>query len=250
MVSLNYRIEWKDDPSSAQSPSYYHSICVGRDLINMTSDQLILNGTQPTKLTLCPNYSWIDDKPIFNNNFDIIPDEKKPVQPKFISAAFIIKFADSKVNMSNIPKPRPQRITASFGVNTNKPIIDSESSTTKSMGFQQQQPPQLSAMHHVSSFGLSGGATRPQSGQSLPAAQNPLSIRSSGSVAKPLQNGDMLQTPQGFMNTPQGMVAMTWDDIRKQSLMMIPSNVLQNKVMFYLKSVKIQILIICFCTVG
>ena len=201
----------------------------------MTSEQLMLNGTQPTMLALTPNYSWIDDTPIFNNEFDIKHDEhsKKPHEHihKFISASLLINLVSTTpISTMRSTTNKLHLSTASFGVNTfantaTNPLLTKAIGTTESVtnshsttASSNKSIPALSQIHHVASFGLNE------------TKANPLSIKSSGSVAKPIGAGDVLPTPQGFMNTPQGMVAMSWDDIRKQALNVIPSNVLQHKV--------------------
>eukprot|EP01083_Nonionella_stella_P316658 1149290_1 len=170
LISLNYHIEWKDDPLSAHSPSHHHSVCLGRDLVNITSNELILNGQKPTQLTLSSSFAWIDDCPIFNHKMK-----------QDIAASFIIRFASAKDSVSH----------------------------ARQISTKSSKPPTLSTMHHVSSFD-----THDNTSASQRNTMNPLSIPSTTHT---------LQSPQGY-------VAMNWDEIKKQSLMMIPSNVLQKKM--------------------
>eukprot|EP01084_Bolivina_argentea_P069064 125717_1 len=162
LISLNYNIEWNDNPLSVQSPSHHHTVCLGRELINITSNKLILNGTQPTKLTLVPNYSWIDDCAIFNN----IKTNTKHI----IETSFIIRMMASS--------------------STTNSISQSIQNSTKSAA-----PPMLSSTHRVASFDTCTISQNPLSMKSnLSSTTTKTFVDTPHSI-----NSNILPTPQGYV---------------------------------------------------
>eukprot|EP00484_Ammonia_sp_Unknown_P005972 CAMPEP_0197074046 /NCGR_PEP_ID=MMETSP1384-20130603/210909_1 /TAXON_ID=29189 /ORGANISM="Ammonia sp." /LENGTH=1427 /DNA_ID=CAMNT_0042512887 /DNA_START=28 /DNA_END=4311 /DNA_ORIENTATION=- len=218
LVSLNVRIEWKDDPSSPQAPAYHHCICVGRELINITSDQLNLAGHIPTTLTLSPKYAWIDDQPVFNNkrltqNLNNSVENKVKLESQQIGVSLTMTLVDGMRQNTN-PRPATIPIAPPAVPNTMSRAI--QLSSRSNSGLQQTpkpQPPKLSAAHHIASFDLKP----PSIASETPHTTNHFSVHVDND-----HNNNVLASPQGF-------VPMSWDEIRKQSQLMIPDNVLQNK---------------------
>ncbi len=155
-------MEWQSVTVSVQSPSHHHTVCSGRETINITSNKLILNGAQPTKLILTPNYSWIDDCAIFNN---IKTNTKHTIETSFIIRMMWLMSAPTTTNS----------------------ISQSIQHSTKSAITSTAQPT-LSSTYHVASF------------DTCTISQNPLSMRSNLSTTTVHSiNSNILPTPQGYV---------------------------------------------------
>ena len=137
----------------------------------------------------------------------------------------------------NFPISSPRKLvvnTMNTATNMSRTASQSKQNSTQSINNMNQQ--NQNVVHQT----CGGFGTRSE--QNVSNAPNAPSHHSTNSTVPPAyptyptsmnDNGDssgkVLQSPYGFVNTPNGMVPMTWDEIKRQSLL-IPTNALSHKV--------------------
>merc|ERR1719474_1295454 len=186
----------------------------------MTSNQLVLDGSQSTKLTLRPQYSWIDDRAVFCNF-----QQANGQQPDVINVELMIR-ASGLAQSPMLSPFRPLSVAhpQKAAHVTARATPSGSHSAQNSTRSTNQMTPTLASMHHVTSFDARSAPNNPL----LPPSTSTAASTIPQQMGNTPQSGNVLPSPYGFVNTPNGMMAMTWDDIKRQSLL-IPANALSHK---------------------